>query len=363
MAKEWYLLTPPHITVSGFESEAFNDFSSEGLNEALESSIGSEITIYNYDLSESEIAKAIVLGSVQDTRLKTMNRQILVPIGSVHTSNIVKYKNLYWLVIGLVDDNSVYSKAVMVICNYLLTWADADGNIFQRWSNVSSASQYNNGETSTNQLTVTSDRLLVLMPDDDASIMLSQGQKFIIDKRCKVYEKNFAKENFESDTSNYVEVYEITREDSVLFDYQIEGHHEIMVSKTEKADDDGYYIIDGQGYWLCGNPITQPTNGREGSSDALFSEIIYDSLEIQNGLDPGIFTAIFYDYKGDDTTSKIPYSWKITCDFVDELDVQYVNNSIMISVDNWKLTNKSFDLSLTAPDYVTQTITVTIRPL
>lgn len=362
MAKEWYLLTPPHITVSGFESEAFDYYSADGFNEAVESSIGNDIEVYNYDLSEMFEARAIVIDSVQDTKLKTLNRQLLLPIGTCHTSQIVKYKDRYWLIVGLTDDNSVYQKVVMIICNYKLSWINASGEIISRWCNISSASQYSNGEFANNDMTVTSDQVMVLMPDDDESLMIHQGQRFVYDKRCRIYEAQFPAD-VKCDTSNYVNVYKLTRSDTALFDYQTEGHHEIMLSKTEKSEKDGWYVVDGVGYWLCGNPITQPTNGREGSSDALFSEIIYDSLEIQNGLDPGIFTAIFYDYKGDDTTSKIPYSWKITCDFVDELDVQYVNNSIMISVDNWKLTNKSFDLSLTAPDYVTQTITVMIRPL
>ena len=363
MATEWYLLTSHPVTVSGFESEAFDDFTVEGFNEALSSSIASDITIWNYNLSESTDARAIVLGTTQDTRLKTMNRQILVPIGTVHTSDLIEYKDRYWLVVGLIDDNSVYSKVVMIICNYLLTWHDGKGNIYQRWSNVSSASQYNNGELATNMFTVTSDQLIILLPDDEVSLMLSQGQKFIIDKRCKVYEKEFEGRTFDSDTSNYIEVYELTREDSVLFDYQTEGYHEIMVSKTEKAQDDGYYIIDGHGYWLCGSPIPTLPGGRKGSSEALYSEIIYDTLEIQNGLDSEVFTAIFYDYKGDNATDNVDYSWEISCDFEDQLNVQYANHSIMISVDNWKLTNKSFDLSLVAPYYLTQTVTVTIRSL
>ena len=358
--QEWYLLKPPHVTVSGFESEAFDNFASEGFAEALDSSVASDVTIYNYDLSESFNTRAVILDNVQDTRLKTMNRLMLVPIGTCHTSQLVKYKNRFWLIVGLTDDNSIYQKAVLIICNYCLTWA-SNGRVIQRWCNVSSGSQYNNGETSINHLTVTYDQLLILLPDDDESIMLRQGKRFIIDKKCDIYEKQFSDET-KIKTDCPVNVFELTRSDSVLYSYQTEGCHEIMVSKTEKGKDDGYYVVDDQGYWLCENPFIIPESGSEGISEAYFSELIYDTLEIQNGLEPAVFTAIFYDYKGDVCTDQINYTWEINCDFKDQLDIQYVNNAIMISADDYHLSNKTFTLSLVAPYYTTQTVTVKIIP-
>lgn len=357
MAQEWYLLKSPHVTVSGYETDSFNEFAPEGFGEALDSSLATDITIYNYDLTESKEAKAIVLDKVQDTKLKTLNRMVLVPIGTCHTSDIIKYRDRYWLVVGLVDNNGVYEKLVMVICNYQLTWMQ-HGDIFQRWCNITSASQYNNGETATNQLTVTSDQLLVLLPDDDESIMLRQGQRFIVDRRCKVYEKDFD-DSVTVETKKYVSVYELTRSDSVLFDYQTEGFHQMMISKAEKGKADGYYVVDGKGYWLCGAP---PSMQERPPHTLLTSELLYDTLEIQNGLEPAVFTAIFYDYKNEECTEKIPYTWEIDCDFKDKLIVERVENSVMISADDWKLSNKTFDLSLVAPDYYTKTVTVKIVP-
>ena len=49
--------------------------------------------------------------------------------------------------IDMITDG-MYEKAVLVLCNYLLTWKNENGDIIQRWVNASSASQYNNGETS-----------------------------------------------------------------------------------------------------------------------------------------------------------------------------------------------------------------------
>ena len=67
----------------------------------------------------------------------------------------------------------------------------------------------------------------------------------------------------------------------------------------------------------------------------------------------------FYDLEGNETD--ITPQWEINCDFVDSLSVEYVGNSICISVDNNKLINKSFELSLFADGYERATITVKIK--
>lgn len=357
MAMDWYLLEPPHVQVSGFEDEVFNDFAQEGFEEILDSNTSVDVELCNHDLSNCNPIKAIVLNNTQDTKLKSLSRNILVPIGTCKSGMYIKYKGRYWIIVGLVDDNTVFEKGVMILCNYLLSWLNSENKVVQRWANITSASQYNSGETNAVHsamriYTVRSDQLLIIIPDDDESVLLDSGMRFIIDKRCKVYEKRFDGTVIR-DTSNPVLTYEITRSDSVLYDYQDSGHHEFMVNQDEKHDDDGYYVIDGKGYWLCGKPTI------EDKKPLLSSKIEYDSLEIYNGIDSSVFSAKFYDDEGNIVDVKP--EWTINCNFVDKLDIEYVGNSILISADNNKLINKSFELSLNAENYETISVTVTIR--
>ena len=53
--------------------------------------------------------------------------------------------------------------------------------------------------------------------------------------------------------------------------------------------------------------------------------------------------------------------WNINCEFVDSLDIEYVENSICISVNNRKPINKSFELSLCADGYDEAKIVVQIK--
>lgn len=352
MAKEWYLLTTPYDQLSGFESEALDDFATEGFSELLDSSIATDVELCNYDLSDCETIRAVVQNNTQDTRLKTLSRLMFVPIGTCKSGMYIKYKNRYWLIVGLVDDNTMYEKAILSLCNYLLTWINTEGKIVQRWANITTASQYNNGETSTSYYFIRSDQVLILTPDDDECLLLNSGKRFIIDKRCKVYENNFSSDTL-IDTSKSVATYELTRADSVLYDYQDSGHYEFLASQDEQHKDDGYYVIDGKGYWLCENLKSVNKN------TVLSSDIEYDSLDIYNGLDAGIFTAKFYDSDGKQTD--ISPQWNITSDFSDKLNVEYADSSILISADNNSLINKSFILSLNADGYEETNITITIR--
>lgn len=352
MAQEWYLMNTNYDTVSGFESEDFDNFAADAFGEALASSMGIDVQICNYDLSERIDTRVIMQGNVQDTKLNSLTRTMLATIGTCEAGQYVYYKERYWLIVGLVDDNGVYEKAVLALCNYLLTWKNINGQIIQRWVSASSASQYNNGETSNKFMFVRSDQLLVITPCDDECILIPHSQRFIIDMRCKIYEKNFP-EGTTVDTSKQLITYELTRMDNVIYNYQNSGHSEFMAYQDEQHEKDGYYVVDGKGYWLCEEP------DEDNKMSLLSCSIDCDEQVIYNSLEPTVFNAVFTDSDGNKTD--ITPQWEINCDFVDSLNVEYVENSICISVNNKKLLNKSFELSLCADGYDKVTITVTIK--
>lgn len=353
MAKEWYLLETPHNQLSGFEDDAFDDFAEEGFSEILDSALAVSVELYNYDLSQCLQIKAVIQNNVQDTKLKTLTRQMLVPIGTCKTGMYVKYKDRFWIITGLVDDNLMYEKAVLSLCNWLLTWVNDKGEIIQRWANVTSASQYNNGETGKSFYFVRSDQLLIVIPDDDESLVIPDRERFIIDRRCNVYEKSINIE-YGKDLSHPVATYQLTRADSVLYNFSDSGCMEFMATQDEQHETDGYYIIDGNGYWLCESPtiVTDKSN-------ILSCEIGCEENVIYNGLDPTIFTATFTDENGNYVD--IEPQWEIECDFIDKLDIVKDENYISISANNSKLINKSFELFLSADGYATEKITVKIK--
>lgn len=69
--------------------------------------------------------------------------------------------------------------------------------------------------------------------------------------------------------------------------------------------------------------------------------------------------AEFLDANGN--VANITPTWTVHCDFADKLDVTEQDNSVIISVDDSKLVNKSFELFLDGDGYTTTSITVTIK--
>ena len=356
MAKEWYLLTGDRDYVSGFESEDFDCSAADAFAEALNTSIGCNVELYNYDLSERTFARAIIQGNVQDTQLNSTQRRMLVPIGTCCAGMYVKYKDRYWLVAGLVDDNHIYEKAILYLCNYQLTWINTNGNIVQRWCRIQSAAQSDDGEKSVANYSVKNDRLIIQLPDDAECLGLDTGKRFVIDKRCGIYEKGFGKD-ITTDTSKSVATYEMTRADSVSYDYRDNGIFELVVCRDERRKGDGYYFNGGQGYWLCDGTAEEETQDK---TAVLLSEIQHESLEIFDGLEAGVFTACFYDENGNKVNTVKPI-WEIKCDFADKLMIEYVDDSIMISADNAKLINNSFELLLSGEGYASQSLIITIK--
>ena len=347
MAQTWYLMSSPYNQLSGFESEAIDDYGVEGFSEAL-LEIGVTVELYNADLSEHTEIKAIIQNRMQDTKLNDFRRHILTTIGTLKSGIYVKYKNNYWLIESIVDDNGIYEKAVMVFCNWKIAWLNADNDVVERYVYIQSASQYNNGQRESRYFVVQTDQLLIGMPDDVESVMIDVGKRFIIDKRVMYYEQTIPA-TVNVDTSFKLDVYKITRLDGVLYHYGSSGYHEIMVSQDEQDEKDGFYRVGKNTYWLCpdsGEPNQPPESSeQEEETPAIRYDIIGESYTILIGDGVYSYTSICYDVN-DNVVNSESLTWDFDCDFIDKLQIDYIGNSINIEVDDSALFNKSFELLL-----------------
>ena len=140
---------------------------------------------------------------------------------------------------------------------------------------------------------------------------------------------------------------------SVIDDYQDSGVYTFMANQDEQRNTDGYYAINGKGYWLC-DPILN-----DSAAESKRCEIVCDSYEVYDGIEAAEFIARFYDENGGQAS--VAPQWDINCEFKDELTIYEVDDAILISVDNPKLVNKSFELSLSGDGYGAVSVTVHIR--
>ena len=213
--KEWYLTTPvPNIT--GFESDVISGYAQSNFTDILLTEFADSAILYNADLSVGTNIRCVIEGNTAETQLKSMERIILAPIGTLHSGNYIYFDDNYWIVDGMPGNNKSYEKATLKICQYKLRWQKDDLSIVERWCNLTSASKYDVGENGNNVIILSSNNYTILIPHDDDGQTLEEKRVFI-------------------DTSNNPhKVFKITRNDDPLFLYGSKGGVlSLIADKTE----------------------------------------------------------------------------------------------------------------------------------
>ena len=328
--KEWYLIdnnTKPNM-IGGYENEGFLDCKDDAFYETLETDMADTVILYNYDLSESKEIRAIVEGNTADTQLKSMERSILVPVGTLHSGDYIFFEDEYWIVDGRPGNNKIYEKATLKECQYKLRWQKSDGTIIERFANLTSSSKYDVGENSNNTIILTSNNYLIIMPNDKDSMTID-GKRVFIDL-SDVPEK----------------VFKITRNDDVLYNHHTHGGTlNLIADKTELNKEK-----DNQELWLCdyidiSTPTTptppQPSNPNE---TAVLNANISGTTNLRIGV-TRTYTATLSDKDGntvqwDDTK----YGWNIVSDFY--VKQTAIKNKISLTVEDEDFIDSSFLLQV-----------------
>ena len=338
--KEWYLLTSntrPN-SIGGYENDAFVDYKDDAFQEALQTDIAVSVTLYNYDLSESKSIRCIIQGNIADTQLKSMERTVLVPIGTLKAGMYIFFENRYWLVTGYPGSNKIYEKATVILCQYKLRWQDDNGKVIERWANFTSASKYDTGHSGNQTIMLTSNNFTIWIPEDDDSATLDTRRVFI-----------------DRDTIRPTKVFEITRSDDVLYLFG-EEHGGILSFIADK--DELNLEVDRPDLGLCDYKEPTPLPPEPDETTDLLAVIIGKSNLI-NGFSR-TYSVEFRDSNGD-IKQEVDFTWNVESDF----DVQQTinGNQIELSVDDESLIGSSFVLQALVYDKVLSEFEIMITSL
>ena len=338
--KEWYLLTSdtcPNST-GGYENDAFVDYKDDAFQEVLQTDMATSVSLYNSDLSESKEIRCIVQGNTADTQLKSLERIVLVPIGTLKAGMYILFENRYWLVTGYPGNNKIYEKATIILCQYKLRWQDDSGQIIERWANFTSASKYDTGENGNQTIFLTSNNFTVWVPEDDDAFTLDKKRVFI-DRNVK----------------NPTKVFEITRSDDVLYLFG-EDHGGILSFIADKTELN--LEVDRPDLGLCDykEPTPLPPDSDE-TTDLL--AVISGKSNLINGFSR-TYSVEFKDNNGN-IKQDVDFTWNVESDF----DVQQTinGNQIELSVDDESLIGSSFVLQALVHDKVLSEFEIMITSL
>lgn len=339
--KEWYLIgnkTKPNM-LGGYENQSFLDYKEDAFVESLETDIASTVLLFNHDLSQSKELRGVIQGNAADSSLKSMERCILVPIGTLHSGNYIFFEDEYWLIDGRPGNNGEYEKAVLKECQYKIKWQKDDGTIIERWANFTSASKYDIGESGNSTIILSSNNFTILIPHDADGLTIDGKRIFV-------------------DTSEIPKkVFKITRNDDVLF---LHGNHggtlSLIADKTEfnpNKDNQELRICD---YIDPSSPL--PPTPPEPDETTDLRCVISGNTNLKNGYYRK-FTATFTEKNGNNIDWKnVDYQWKI----VSDLDVKQtvIDNKITVSVNDENLIGGSFLVQIVVGETVLSEIKVNI---
>ena len=289
--KEWYLTNPkPNIT-SGYENDALSDYAQDNFTDVLETKFSDTALLFNYSLSESKEIKCVIQGNIANTQLKSMERTILVPIGTLHSGDYVFFEDEYWIVDGRPGNNKSYEKATLKECQYKLRWQKDDGTIIERWANLTSSSKYDVGENGNNTITLTSNNYLIIIPNDEDSMTLDGKRVFI-------------------DLSDIPEkVFKITRNDDVLFNHHGHGGTLNLIADKVELNKDK----DNQELGICNYiPISSPTPPTSNPNETADLSAEIDGSNDLKVTVPFTYTATLKDSKENEVTwDDNLYDWNV----------------------------------------------------
>jgi hypothetical protein len=144
----------------------------------LTNQIPSTLSYHNVDI-DGEERNIVVLNS------DNLNQKTLcsLPGEDIRHGAYVDWMDHKWIVTERDANSEIYTKCIMVQCNYLLRWINDNGEIIERWSVVEDGTRYLTGEFSDSFLVATKgdSRIAVTLPKDLETLALERDARFIID--------------------------------------------------------------------------------------------------------------------------------------------------------------------------------------
>lgn len=337
--KEWYLTANYKPTVtSGYESNAISEFAQNNFIDVLETTFADKVLLCNYNLSECKEVRCVIQGNSADTYLKSMERIMLFPIGTVKAGMYVFFDNNYWLITGYPGSNKSYEKVTAKICQYQIKWQNSDGTIVERWANLQSSSKYDDGLRESNTITLTSDSIMILLPNDAETLTLD-GKRIFIDKKTPPNK-----------------VYMVSRADSVLYDYGDHGGMFCFITEKTELNES----TDRPDLGIC-NYISPTTPPEEDDKTTISSGTITGTISGNKSLKVGFartYTANLVDEEGNVVEWSDEFKWNIVGDF--EVSLTENGNQVELLVDDEDLVDSTFFLQILNGDSVISQIEITV---
>ncbi len=132
------------------------------------------------DVTIDGIAQTVAIINSDNLDEKTI---LSLPGEDIKHGGLVEWMDNRWLVIEKDANRTLYTKAKLHQCNYLLKWVSEDDVIQERWCYVEDGTKYLTGELEDRQFIITRGdaRIAITIARDEETAKLNRENRFIVD--------------------------------------------------------------------------------------------------------------------------------------------------------------------------------------
>lgn len=137
-------------------------------------------TLSYHNVNIDGVERNIVILNSDNLNQKTL---CSLPGEDIRHGALIEWMNHRWIVTERDANTEIYTKCIMLQCNYLLKWINTNGEVVERWCIVEDGTKYLTGEYSDAFFVATrgDSRISVTLQKDDEVLALGRDARFIID--------------------------------------------------------------------------------------------------------------------------------------------------------------------------------------
>lgn len=221
-----------------------------------------------------------------------------------------------------IDD--IHWQGKFTLCNWILKWQNANGDVLEYPCYDINSTQYNSGEQANKQFTIGSSQHMITLPYDENTVVLKSPQRFFLDR-----------------DPEHPTCFQVTQNDTTSYNYGKKGIVRITLLECPHNPD-----TDRIDLGICDyvDKTFLAVDNSQGSFVAK-SVISYNTTVIKSGGSTQTFTGRFFDDNENEVVGIEPH-WNIACPFSSALQVKESGNQLTIGIDNDDYVDEDFKIEL-----------------
>ncbi|MBO5970922.1 MAG: hypothetical protein J6S14_20795 [Clostridia bacterium] len=108
----------------------------------------------------------------------------------LHLGDLIKWNDVFWLIVSLDADHQVQYAGTMKQCNMVLRWQMPDRSIYETYAVTEDATKYGSGVTDTTLMRIGEFSLKAKVQMNDYTLQIKRDQRFLVGESSALHEPN-----------------------------------------------------------------------------------------------------------------------------------------------------------------------------